>query len=265
MSEFQIEPNREFQHLQISIKTHATDGIIASLHSEVDRRTLILSFRDGQVQVDYYASGNSTSQVIFNEYQPMDNVQQHDIQLRRLKPKSIAQHSLLLQIGKRHRHILITDRSPLFFDLLTIAGSPRLTADGPLLGCFSNITYNHQPPLPMESFKVDRSDCVYQQETICDRRSPCRNSPAQAMHFCGQSDCSLVCTSTPGHGSGKGSVRYLSQIGPGQYEQIYFTLFTTTGNATLLISHDDAVQVSIILQVDLSASPSCSSLSLLRL
>ena len=51
-----------------------------------------------------------------------------------------------------------------------------------------------------------------------------------------------------------GLVRYFSQIGPGQREQIDLTIFTTSANSTLYIARDGPIQVSIVLQVEMPIS-----------
>jgi hypothetical protein len=251
--ELQVHPNDEFRYCQMPIKTLSSHGIITSMYSNDDQRGLVLDLNDGKLQLKYYSPNKKTSQIIFHDNQTINDGKAHRILVTRQLPDTNSHDNMYVQIDKRSTHVAIPERSPLFFDVVTIGGPYRLmsdTANNPFVGCFANVTYNHHPLLPEGVLKSDRYDCFYQQETMCDRQMPCGNNirPAQ---FCGQTDCSMVCAPTSTDMGSTGLVRYYTQLGSGgQREQIDLTIFTTSANSTLYITRDGPIQISIVLQVN---------------
>lgn len=249
--ELQVQANDEFRYCQMPIKTLSPSGVITSMYSNDDQRGLVLGLHDGRVQLKYYSPLNKTSQVIFNDNQTINDGKQHRILVTRQAPEVTSHDNMFVQIDKRAVPVPLPERAPMFFDVVTIGGPYRLmtdTANNPFVGCFANVSYNRQPLLPEGALKADRYDCFYQQGTMCDRQIPCANN-ARPLQFCGQTDCSMVCAPTSVDMGSAGLVRYSSQIGPGQREQLDFTVFTTSANSTLYIARDGPVQVSIVLQV----------------
>lgn len=236
------------------IKTLAANGIITSMYSNDDQRGLLLGLKDGKLQVKYYSPNNKTTQVLFNDNQTINDGRQHRILVTRQIPDSSSSSSpdkMYVQVDKRSSQIPIPEESPMFFDVVTIGGSYRLMPDSsnqPFVGCYANVTYNRHPLLPEGVLKADRYDCFYQQGTMCDRQLPCQHN-IRPLQFCGQSDCSMVCAPTSVDMGNTGLIRYSSQIGPGQTEQVELTFFTTSANSTLYIARDNLIQISIVLQV----------------
>jgi hypothetical protein len=250
--ELQVQSNDEFRFCQMPIKTLSPNGIITSMYSNDDQRGLVLGLKDGKLQLKYYSPFNKTSQIIFNDNQTINDGKQHRILVTRQIPETTSHDDMYVQIDKRATQVPIPERSPMFFDVVTIGGPYRLmpdTSNPPFVGCFANVTYNRHPLLPEGALKADRHDCFYQQGTMCDRQIPCSNN-IRPIQFCGQSDCSMVCAPTSVDMGSTGLVRYTSQIGPGQREQIDLTVFTTSANSTLYITRDGPIQVSIVLQVN---------------
>lgn len=255
--ELQVQPNDEFRFCQMPIKTLSPNGIITSMYSNDDQRGLILGLKDGKLQLKYYSPDNKTSKIIFSDNQTINDGKQHRILVTRQIPESISHDNIYVQIDKRSTEVSVPEQSPMFFDVVTIGGSYRLMSENsnnnnnnqPFTGCFANVTYNSHPLLPEGVLKADRYDCFYQQNTMCDRQIPCTNN-IRPLQFCGQTDCSMVCAPTSVDMGSTGLVRYYSQTGPGQREQIDLTIFTTSANSTLYIARDGPVQVSIVLQVN---------------
>ena len=255
--ELQVQSNDEFRFCQMPIKTLSADGIISSMYSNDDQRGLVLSLHDGKLLVKYFSPSNRTSQLIFHDNQTINDGKQHRILVTRQIPDALSHDHLHVQVDKRATNVPIPERSPLFFDVVTIGGPYRLMSDTatstqPFVGCFANVTYNRHPLLPEGALKADRYDCFYQQGTMCDRQMPCANN-LRPLQFCGQTDCSMVCAPSSLDMGSTGLVRYFSQIGPGQREQIDLTIFTTSANSTLYIARDGPIQVSIVLQVERDA------------
>jgi hypothetical protein len=253
--ELQVQSNDEFRYCQMPIKTLSSNGIITSMYSNDDQRGLILGLKDGKLQLKYYSPNNKTSKIIFSDNQTINDGKQHRILVTRQIPETISHDNMYVQIDKRSTEVPVPEQSPMFFDVVTIGGSYRLmpeTSNNPFVGCFANVTYNRHPLLPEGVLKSDRYDCFYQQGTMCDRQIPCsnNNNNIRPLQFCGQTDCSMVCAPTSIDMGSTGLVRYYSQIGPGQREQIDLTIFTTSANSTLYISRDGPIQVSIVLQVN---------------
>ncbi|CAF2152127.1 unnamed protein product [Rotaria magnacalcarata] len=242
--EIQISPNEEFYHCQISFRTPSSNGIIASIYSNVDHRDLILFLTDGKFHLTYDSTDNESSQLIFRDNETTNDGQQHYI----LISHQISTKNLSIQID--NRSIIISNLSSLslFFDVITIGGSYRVMSINQFVGCFANITYNHRPLLLEDMVKSDRYDCIYEQDSICDRQVPCIN--IQPLQFCGQPDCSLVCTSSSliNADDNKGSLQYSAHIESGVYEQIHLMIFTISANAILFSSTNGTIQVSIIIQ-----------------
>lgn len=251
--ELQVQPNDEFRYCQMPIKTLSPNGIITSMYSNDDQRGLVLCLKDGKLQLKYYSPNNKTSETLFTDNQTINDGKQHRILVTRQVPEKIAHDdNIYVQIDKRSTEVPIPEQSPMFFDVVTIGGQYRLmpeTTNNPFVGCFANVTYNSHPLLPEGVLKADRYDCFYQQNNICDRQIPCTNN-IRPLQFCGQTDCSMVCAPTSVDMGSTGLVRYNSQIGPGQREQIDLTIFTTSANSTLYIARDGPVQISIVLQVN---------------
>ena len=254
MIELQVQSNDEFRYCQMPIKTFSANGIITSMYSNDDQRGLVLALKDGKLQVKYYLPNNQTSTMIFHDNQTINDGKQHRILVTRQVPDSPTHDNMYVEIDKRGTHVPIPERSPLFFDVVTIGGSYRLMPDAvsnPFTGCFANVTYNRHPLLPEGVLKSDRYDCFYQQGNICDRQMPCvANANIRPAQFCGQTDCSMVCTPNSVDMGSRGLVRYYSQVGPGQREQVDLTIFTTSANSTLYVARDGPIQVSIVLQVN---------------
>ena len=274
MIELQVQSNDEFRYCQMPIKTLSPNGIITSMYSNDDQRGLVLALKDGKLQVKYFLPNNQTSTMIFHDNQTINDGKQHRILVTRQVPDSSSHDNMYVEIDKRGTNVPIPERSPLFFDVVTIGGSYRLMPDpvnNPFVGCFANVTYNRHPLLPEGVLKSDRFDCFYQQGNICDRQLPCvANANVRPAQFCGQTDCSMVCTPNSLDMGSRGLVRYYSQVGPGQREQIDLTIFTTSANSTLYVARDGPIQVSIVLQVNqdkrvlLSSTPNrCHRLELL--
>jgi len=208
------------------------------MYSNNDHYSLILFLKNGKLQLKYH---NITSHIIFDSNQIINDGQQYNILISRHK----------INIDKRMSQILIPLSLLLFFDVITIGGSHHVLYNNQIIACFSNITYNHHSLLPEGIVKSDRYDCFYDQNSICDRQIPCNN--IQSSQFCGQMDCSLVCIPPSIDRNTESLLEYSSQIqSTGQYEQIYLTIFTTSGNSTLFIANNASIQVSIILQVSKS-------------
>ena len=163
-----------------------------------------------------------------------------------------------ISIDKRSRKISVPLSSSLFFNVITIGGSYHIQSNNVFVGCFANITYNYHPLLPEGIVKSDRYDCFYDHDSICDREIPCTDTQSQSLDFCGQTECSIVCTSSSSSSSSpinvnnRGLLQYITQIESGQYEQIHFMIFTQSANSTLFLTRDSSIQVSIILQVSLN-------------
>jgi hypothetical protein len=250
--ELQVQSNDEFRYCQMPIKTLSSNGIITSMYSNDDQRGLVLGLKDGKLQLKYYSPNNKTSQIIFSDNQTINDGKQHRILVTRQIPETTSHDNMYVQIDKRSEEVPIPERSPMFFDVVTIGGPYRLmsdTSNKPFVGCFANVTYNRHPLLPEGVLKADRYDCFYQQDVMCDRQIPC-NPNIRPLQFCGQTDCSMVCAPTSVDMGSTGLVRYFSQIGPGQREELDLTIFTTSANSTLYITRDGPVQVSIVLQVN---------------
>ncbi|CAF0925941.1 unnamed protein product [Rotaria sordida] len=248
--ELQVQSNDEFRYCQMPIKTLSTNGVITSMYSNDDQRGLILCLKDGKLQLKYYSPYNKTSQILYNDNQTINDGKQHRILVTRQIPDTYSHDNIYVQIDKRTTPVSIPERSPMFFDVVTIGGPYRLmpdTLNQPFVGCFANVTYNRHPLLPEGVLKADRYDCFYQQGMMCDRQIPCHQN-IRPLPFCGQTDCSMVCAPTSIDMGNTGLVRYLTQIGPGQNEQLDLTFFTTSANSTLYISRDGPIQVSIVLQ-----------------
>ncbi|CAF3647499.1 unnamed protein product [Rotaria sordida] len=239
--ELQIPSNDQFYQCQIAIKTQSFNGIIASIYSNDNYYGLFLFLNNGKLQLKYYLTNNRTLQLIFNDNQTINDGQLHYISIFR----QISNKSMYIQIDNRTINISNLLSLSLFFDVITIGGSDRIISDNLFVGCFANITYNHHPVLPEGIVKSDRYDCFCDQGSICDRQMPCSNM--QPLQFCGQTDCSLVCTSSIDMNN-KGSLRYFTQIGSGQYEQIYLMIFTISDNSVLFTTQNDSIQVSIVIQ-----------------
>ena len=230
------------------IKTTSANGVITSFYSNDDQRGLILALKDGKLLLNYLSAANRTAFVLFHDNQTINDGQQH-----RIAVKALEHDKLRLQIDKRSAEVALPDENPLFFDVVTIGAPYRLMStqttgvSSPFVGCFANVTYNRHPLLPEGALKADRYDCFYQQGMMCDRQIPCQ----LPTRFCGQNDCSMVCAPNTYDLNQRGLVRYSTQIGGGQREQIDLTIFTTSANSTLYLARDGPVQVSIVLQVSL--------------
>lgn len=251
--ELPVQPNDEFRFCQMPIKTLSTNGIITSMYSNDDQRGLVLGLKDGKLQVKYFSPQNRSAQIIFHDNQTINDGKQHRILVTRQAPDSPISDHMHVQIDKRSAEVPVPERSPMFFDVVTIGGPYRLMTDSgnnPFVGCFANVTYNRHPLLPENALKADRYDCFYQQGVMCDRQIPCINPNVRPLQFCGQTDCSMVCAPTSVDMGANGLVRYFSQIGAGQREHIDLTIFTTSANSTVYIAREGPVQVSIVLQVD---------------
>lgn len=232
-----VPSNDEFDYFQMSIKTRSTNGIIFSMYSTNDQYSLILYLKNGKLQLKYHLSDNRTSHIMFNDNQIINNGNKYDIIISKIN------------INKHNSQIFIPLSSSLIFDVLILGGSNHVISNDQIIACFSNITYNHHPLLPEGIVKFDRYDCFYEQESICDKQIPCNIIPSD--QFCGENDCSLVCIPSLIDRYNKSLIEYSSQIkSEGQYEQIYLTIFTTSGNSTLYRTTNDSIQVSIILQVE---------------
>ncbi|CAF3511313.1 unnamed protein product [Rotaria sp. Silwood1] len=245
--ELQIPSNDEFYECQIAIKTQSLNGIIASIYSNDDNYGLILSLKEGKLQLHYYLSHNMTLLLIFNDNETINDGQEHYILIFR----QFSNKNMYIKIDNRTTNISNLSSLSLFFDVITIGGSDRIVSDNLFVGCFANITYNHHPLLPEGIVKSDRYDCFCDQGSICDRQMPCNS--IQPLQFCGQTDCSLVCTSSLSsssliHMNNKGSLRYFTQIESGQYEQIYLMIFTISDNSVLFTTENGSIQVSIVIQ-----------------
>ena len=252
--ELQVQSNDEFRFCQMPIKTLSSNGVITSMYSNDDQRGLVLGLNQGKLELKYYSPMNRTAQIIFRDNQTINDGKQHRILVTRQIPERISHDNMFVQIDKRSAEIPVPERSPMFFDVVTIGGPYRLMSEAsntnPFVGCFANVTYNRHPVLPEGVLKADRYDCFYQQGTMCDRQIPCTSANVRPVQFCGQTDCSMVCTPNSVDMGSTGLVRYYSQVGPGQREQIDLTIFTTSANSTLYITRDGPVQVSIVIQVD---------------
>ena len=251
--ELRVQPNDEFRYCQMPIKTLSSNGVITSMYSNDDQRGLILCLNDGKLQLKYYSPYNQTSQIIFNDDQAINDGKQHRILVRRQLLETNSHNGMHVQIDKRTKQVSMPEYSPMFFDVVTIGGPYRLipdTSNRPFVGCFANVTYNRHPLLPEGVLKADRYDCFYHQGKMCDRQMPCDYN-IRSSEFCGQNDCSMVCTPISVDMSSKGLVRYISRIGSGHHEQIDLTIFTTSANSTLYIAPDGRNQISIVLQVDI--------------
>ncbi|CAF4222241.1 unnamed protein product, partial [Rotaria sp. Silwood2] len=244
--ELQVPSNDEFYECQIVIKTQSLNGIIASIYSNDDHYGLILSLNEGKLQLQYYLSNNMTLLLIFNDNQTINDGQEHYILIFR----QILNKNMYIKIDNRTTNISNLSSLSLFFDVITIGGSDRIMSDNLFVGCFANITYNHHPLLPEGIVKSERYDCFCDQGSICDRQMPCNT--IQPLQFCGQTDCSLVCTSSSPLSSidmnNKGSLRYFTQLESGQYEQIYLMIFTISDNSVLFTTQNGSIQVSIVIQ-----------------
>ncbi|CAF0944400.1 unnamed protein product [Adineta steineri] len=246
--ELEMPYNDEFYHCQLSIKTRTLNGVILSMYSNDDDYGLILFLNNGKLHLKYHSITDTISQFIFNDNQTINDGQKHDILISRQLSKLTSYKNMFIDIDQRSTEISFSSSSSLLvFDIIIIGGSHREMSTNVFIGCFSNITYNHHPLLPEGIVKFDRYDCFYDQDSICDRQIPCNN--IQPLQFCGQIDCSLVCIpSSTDNTNKKGLLRYFSDIEQGEYEQIYLTIFTTTGNSTLFVTSNGSTQVSIILQ-----------------
>jgi hypothetical protein len=246
--ELEIPFNDEFYHCQIPIKTRSSNGTIISMYSNDDHYGLILLLKDGQLQLVYHSLDDMTQKLIFNDNQTINDGQQHYIVISRQISKLTSYSNMYIEIDQRSTQISFPLSTSLFFDVLTIGGSHRVISSDLFVGCFANITYNHHSVLPEGMVKFDRYNCFYDQDSICDKQIPCNN--IQPLQFCGQIDCSLVCTPSLIDINKKGLVQYFSRIESGQYEQIYLMIFTTAGNSTLFVTHNGSIQISIVLQVN---------------
>jgi hypothetical protein len=237
----------EFDHYEISIRTRSSSGFLTSFYSTNGHRALHLSLVQGRLQINYERSKNVTPHIIFNDYRTINDGQSHQISLQRLQSIATAPSALRLQVDQYVSSVSIPDRSTLLFDQVTIGESSRSPLNQMFIGCFANVVYNHQPLVPREMISADRHDCFYQQDSMCDRRTPC---PTSTVPFCDDSDCSLVCPGVAIDMHQKGLVRYYSRIESSPTEEISLMIFTTSSNATLLLTLDGSTQVSIILQVN---------------
>lgn len=258
MIELKVQSNDEFRFCQMPIKTTSPNGIITSFYSNDDQRGLILALKDGKVLLNYLSPENRTGFLLFHDNQTINDGQQHRISFNTVKHDKIH-----VEIDKRSTDVSLPTENPLFFDVVTIGGPYRLmstsTSPSPFVGCFANVTYNRHPLLPEGVLKADRYDCFYQQGMMCDRQVPCQlPSNIRPAQFCGQNDCSMVCAPNTFDLNRRGLVRYSTQIGGGQREQIDLTIFTTAANSTLYFARDGQIQVSIVLQVNLEQIESIS-------
>ncbi|CAF1107181.1 unnamed protein product, partial [Didymodactylos carnosus] len=272
--ELNVKGNDEFYYCQLPIKTTVKNAVISSLYSNEDNRGIVVYVKDGKVQLKYYPP-NGKAKLLYSDNSTVSDGAQHRVIVTRnaasptITMKSNnnidpAHENMYIQIDKRSAVVPLPERSPLFFDVVTLGGPYRLIYDpdyanvGTYTGCFANITYNRHPLLPEGVLKPDRYDCFYQSGMLCDRQRPCNLQPlpvvptsiAQApllplAQFCGQTDCSMVCTPKPVDIGSTGLVRYSVQIGPAQQEQISFTIYTNSPNSTLYVSRDGTTQVSI--------------------
>ena len=224
------------------------------MYSNNDGYELVLFLKDGILQVKYYSLDNVTSQLIFNDNQTINDGQQHYIFISHNISETISNENMYINIDKRSKKMSAPVSSSLFFNIVAIGGSYHMQYNNAFVGCFANITYNYHPLLPEGIVKSDRYDCFYDHDSICDREIPCSDN--QSLDFCGQTDCSIVCTSSSSSSSinvnKSGLFQYITQIESGQYEQIHFMIFTQSANSTLFLTRDGSIQVSIVLQVSLN-------------
>ena len=216
------------------------------MYSNDDHHGLILFLKDGKLQLGYHSLYNMTSQLVFDDNQIINDGQQHHILISHQVSPTILYKNMYIQIDKRDTQISIPSSPTLFFDVITIGGSRHVISNDLFVGCIGNVTYNYHPLLPEGSVKSDRFDCFYEHDSICDRQMPCDD--IQPLQFCGQDDCSLVCT-PPVNDKTESILQYSSSIKSGKNEQLYFTIFTTSGNSTLFNTRNGSIQVSIVLQV----------------
>ena len=238
--------NQEFDSYEILIRTRSSTGFLTSFYSSADQRTLSLSLFQGRLQIHYERPRNVTTKTIFSDYRTINDGQPHRISLQRSPSPTTAALAMHLQIDQFGSSISIPDRSPLSFDQVTIGGLSRSAWNHTFVGCVANVIYNHQPLLSRETLSSDRYGCAYQQDSMCDRRTPCST---RTIPFCGERDCALVCQGIFSDIHKRGLVRYYSRIGSSPNEEISLMVFTTSSNATLLLTLDGPIQVSIILQV----------------
>ncbi|CAF0871438.1 unnamed protein product, partial [Didymodactylos carnosus] len=270
--ELNVKGNDEFYYCQLPIKTTNKNAVISSMYSNEDNRGMVFYVKDGKFQLKYYPPNGKAKLLYSDNLTISDGVQHRVIVTRNADNPTVTSQTnninhinenMYVQIDKRSALIPLPERSPLFFDVVTIGGPYRHIYDsdysnvGTYTGCFANITYNRHPLLPEGVLKPDRYDCFYQSGMLCDRQRPCNLQPPSILppsivqaspsltQFCGQTDCSMVCTPKLVDIGSTGLVRYISQIGPGQREQIDFTIYTNSPNSTLYIARDGVTQVSI--------------------
>jgi hypothetical protein len=210
------------------------------MYSTNDEYGLILSVKDGKLQLMYHLSENQSTILIFNDDRLINNAEEYSIIISYQPVPTILSPNTI--------EIPIPSSLSLVFNLIIVGGSHDITSKNQFIGCFSNIQYNYRPLLPDGSVKTARYDCFYDPNFLCNRQVSC--SLNESFSFCGQSDCSLVCippTNTPYNQS---LLRYSSTIHSGENEQIHLTIFTTSGNSTLFQTNNGSIQVSIILQVN---------------
>lgn len=250
--ELEIPVNEQFYHCQLSLRTRSSEGTLLSMYSE-DDYGFVLFLKHGKLHWKYHSLDDTISEILFEDDRAIDDGLQHDIFISRQISKLSLYKNMYIEIDQRGSQISFPASSLLFFDVLTLGGAHRQRSSQLLVGCYANLTYNHHAVLPEGLVKFDRYDCFYEHDSICDKQISCYQQ--QPLQFCGQTDCSVVCASaTHDDAAGKGLVRYFSDIEPGEYEQIYLTIFTTAGNSTLYVVHNGSIQVSIVLQVRRAAN-----------
>lgn len=228
-----LPSNEPFESIELTIKTRSISGIIFVLNSLEQQYSFILSLKHSRLQLNEYFHLNQSQNLLFNQTIHYD-YEYHILISNRISKTMISLNYIQIQVSSR-----------IAFDSLTLGGGnpSQIFSYNQFIGCFSNITYNSNACIPEGSVKSDRYDCFYHGNTLCKRVKPCREE------FCGESDCSLVCVPSIGSTNPSSLFQYQSQLKSSQYEEIYLTIFTTSGNSSLFMTTNGTFQVSIILQV----------------
>lgn len=206
-----LSSSEEFYSLTVPLATVIENGVIASLSSALEKRTIVLYIQSGGLNLAYI--DNDGKELHLTTGKLINDGHRYRVFLKR-EP---VPGRIVLAINDQTYNVDIPiGTKPLFFDKLTIGGPSRAMRFIPQQqqsniyeGCFESVEYNKGSIIPSGDISDDRLQCSLRSGSICDkgnglcridshaRRKIIDYDVGQSARFCPSKKCSLFCQSTP--------------------------------------------------------------------
>ncbi|KAI0987228.1 hypothetical protein GJ496_005757 [Pomphorhynchus laevis] len=204
-----LSNSEEFNSLKIPLNTFIVNGVIATLSSTFDQKSIVLYVQSGGLNLAYL--DNAGKELHLTTGKIINDGDQHSILLKR-EP---IPGRIILSINDQTYNVDIPiGSSPLFFDKLTIGGSGKTLRfmpdkhSGAYQGCFQHIEYNKASVVPNNVISEVRRKCSVIGKSVCDVENQFCKSNQQYGHveqtlnlgrsvsnqnFCPSMRCSIFC------------------------------------------------------------------------